>query len=83
MKVEKLSYICTSFLIMFIGEHIAKLDDKGRIVFPSSLKALAKREGEAKLRFVLKKDLFSHCLEIYTYEEWELQSEAVKARLFL
>jgi len=68
---------------MFIGEHIAKLDDKGRIVFPSSLKALAKREGEAKLRFVLKKDLFSHCLEIYTYEEWELQSEAVKARLFL
>jgi len=65
--------------IKFIGEHSAKLDDKGRLVFPSALKTLAESGGP--LRFVLKKDLFNNCLEMYTYEEWEKQSEAVKARL--
>ncbi|HOG25420.1 MAG: hypothetical protein PHT64_02110 [Bacteroidales bacterium] len=63
----------------FIGEYNAKLDDKGRLVFPSALKALA--DPERPLRFVVKKDLFSPCLEMYSYEEWEKQSEAVKARL--
>ncbi len=63
----------------FIGEYNAKLDDKGRLVFPSALKALT--DPGIPLRFVVKKDLFSPCLEMYSYEEWEKQSEAVKARL--
>ena len=63
----------------FIGEYSAKLDDKGRLVFPSGLKALA--DPDVPLRFVVKKDLFSPCLEMYSYDEWEKQSEAVKARL--
>ena len=60
----------------FIGEYNAKLDDKGRLVFPSGLKALA--DTNVPLRFVVKKDLFSPCLEMYSYDEWEKQSEAVK-----
>ena len=63
--------------IMFIGEHIAKLDDKGRLVFPSPLKALAESERVGKLSFVLKKNLFRSCLEMYTQEEWDRQSQAV------
>ena len=63
----------------FIGEYNAKLDDKGRLVFPSALKALT--DPGIPLRFDVKKDLFRPCLETYTYEEWEKQTEAVNARL--
>lgn len=66
-------------MIKFIGEHIAKIDDKGRVVFPSSLKAML--GGSADLRFVVKKDLYFNCLEMYTYDEWIRQSEEVKSRL--
>lgn len=33
------------------------------------------------MRFVLKKDIFEDCLEMYTYEEWERQSMEVKSKL--
>ncbi len=66
-------------MITFIGEYCTKLDDKGRLVFPSQFKSILPEEGD--LRFVIKKDLFSDCLEMYTFEEWEKQSSAVKARL--
>ncbi|PKO97333.1 MAG: cell division protein MraZ [Bacteroidetes bacterium HGW-Bacteroidetes-7] len=66
-------------MIKFIGEHTAKIDDKGRVVFPSSLKAML--GGSADLRFVVKKDLYFNCLEMYTYDEWIRQSEEVKSRL--
>lgn len=62
----------------FIGEYTAKIDDRGRIVFPSALKSVLHEE---ELRFVIKKDLFSNCLEMYTYQEWIRQSEEVKSRL--
>ncbi len=63
----------------FIGEYTAKTDDKGRIVFPSAFKSVLPAEGD--MRFVLKKDIFEDCLEMYTYEEWELQSMEVKSKL--
>lgn len=66
-------------MVKFIGEYRAKMDDKGRLVFPSALKALLP-EGKPQL-FVIKKDIFEDCLEMYTYEEWERQSEEVKSRL--
>ena len=63
----------------FIGEYIAKADDKGRLVFPSALKSAMPADGD--MRFVLKKDIFEDCLEMYTFEEWERQSSEVKSRL--
>ena len=33
------------------------------------------------MRFVIKKDIFADCLEMYTFEEWERQSAEVKSRL--
>ncbi len=66
-------------MIKFIGEHTAKIDDKGRVVFPSSLKSLLLPESDQ--RFVIKKDLFFNCLEMYTYQEWIRESEEVKTRL--
>lgn len=65
----------------FIGEYSAKVDDKGRLVFPAAFKGIMPVGGD--MRFVVKKDLFADCLEMYTYEEWEKQSEQVKAKLNL
>lgn len=63
----------------FIGEYTAKVDDKGRLVFPAAFKGIMPVGGD--MRFVVKKDLFADCLEMYTFEEWEKQSEQVKAKL--
>ena len=66
-------------MVKFIGEFTVKVDDKGRLIFPSSLKATLSDKEE--LRFVVKKHLFANCLEMYSYEEWSRESEAVKSRL--
>lgn len=66
-------------MIKFVGEYRAKTDDKGRLVFPSAFKALMGSDGP--MRLVVKKDLFAPCLNIYTYEEWERESEEIKSRL--
>ena len=66
-------------MITFIGEYTSKIDDKGRVVFPAQFKSLTDPEGD--MRFVVKKDIFTDCLEMYTYEEWERQSEQVKSKL--
>lgn len=66
-------------MVTFIGEYSAKIDDKGRVVFPSPLKGMMPDGGD--MRFVIKKDIFEPCLEMYTFEEWERQSADVKAQL--
>ena len=63
----------------FIGEYTVKIDDKGRMVFPSAFKSLMSADGD--MRFVIKKDIFEDCLEMYTFEEWERQSSEAKSRL--
>ena len=37
--------------------------------------------ADGDMRFVLKKDIFEDCLEMYTYEEWEKQSAEVRSHL--
>lgn len=68
-------------MVTFIGKATAKVDDKGRMVFPSLFKA-AVPESEP-MTFVIHKDIYSDCLEMYTLAEWQRQSEAVKAKLDL
>ena len=63
----------------FIGCYKAKVDDKGRLIFPSAFKS-SMGEGSG-LRFVVKKSLFSECLEMYAYDQWEKDSEEVRSRL--
>lgn len=65
-------------MIKFIGEYTVKVDDKGRLILPSSFKSVISVDD---LRLVVKKDLFSNCLEMFTYEEWAKESEKVKSRL--
>ncbi|MGM9765462.1 MAG: division/cell wall cluster transcriptional repressor MraZ [Candidatus Cryptobacteroides sp.] len=63
----------------FIGEYTVRIDDKGRMVLPSAFKALVPADGD--MRFVVNKDVFEDCLEMYTFEDWERQSSEVKSRL--
>lgn len=65
-------------MVKFIGEYTAKVDDKGRLIFPSAFKAIIPVDDQ---RLVIKKDIYEDCLEMYTYEEWERQSEEVKSKL--
>ncbi|MEN6619033.1 MAG: hypothetical protein ABFC28_06000 [Rikenellaceae bacterium] len=65
-------------MVKFIGEYTVKVDDKGRLILPSSFKSVISNED---FRFVVKKDLYSNCLEMFTYEEWAKESEKVKSRL--
>ena len=66
-------------MIRFIGEYNAKVDDKGRIVFPVAFKNIM--PTDKVMQFVVRKDNFSDCLEMYTISEWERQSEEVRAKL--
>lgn len=66
-------------MVTFIGNYTSKLDDKGRLVFPSPLKNMMPEGSD--MRFVIRKDIFADCLEMYPYGEWEKQSEEVRSRL--
>lgn len=66
-------------MVTFIGNYTSKMDDKGRLVFPSPLKNMMPEGGD--MRFVVKKDIFEDCLEMYSYEEWQKQSDEVRSRL--
>lgn len=63
----------------FIGEYSARIDDRGRLVFPASFKACIPANASGKL--VVKKSIYDECLEIYTFEEWEEQSAKLKDSL--
>ncbi len=64
--------------MLFVGEYIAKLDDKGRMVFPSELRA---QSGSLATQYMVHKDVYDNALEIFTLEAWAKHSEEVKAKL--
>ena len=60
----------------FIGDHNCKIDSKGRLLMPSSFKKqMEPGEGD---RFVIKKDIYEKCLELYPMDEWIRKSKYVK-----
>jgi MraZ protein len=62
----------------FIGDYTCKVDNKGRILFPSALK---KQLDNSIGGFVVKKDLFENCLVLYTNEEWENQNKIIRSQI--
>ena len=63
----------------FAGEYSARIDDKGRVVLPYQLKAMI--PAGTDLSFIVKKDIFSKSLEMYTQDEWARLSEKVMSQL--
>ncbi len=71
-------------MVKFIGEYVPKLDDKGRAVVPAAFKnLLGKLQPDQEISFVIKKDIFANCLNMFTYEQWNQESEQVRSRLNL
>lgn len=63
----------------FIGEYSVKIDDKGRMIFPSAFKSVF--APDERLALVVKKDMFENCLQMYTYQQWEEESNEVRSKL--
>ena len=55
-------------MVTFIGEYTSRVDDKGRLVLPAPLKGAMPPGSD--MRFVVKKDLFEPCLEMYTLQSF-------------
>ena len=66
-------------MVTFIGKYPSKIDDKGRLVFPAKFKGMVAPGGD--LRFVIKKSLYDNCLEMWSYEEWERETEKIREGL--
>ena len=64
----------------FFGKHTAKIADKGRIVIPYGNKSVVPAD---QMQFVIRKDMYSNCLEMYTWQEWANMSQAVRSKLDL
>lgn len=60
----------------FIGDYICKVDEKGRMLFPSAFKK--QNKSASPDRYVVKKDIFESCLVLYTMEEWERQNALIR-----
>jgi len=65
---------------MFVGEYIAKLDTKGRVIFPAPLKRQIPEE-EIAHAFVVKRDIYEKCLLLYPMSEWQYQTSILKKKL--
>lgn len=66
-------------MITFIGDYNCKVDEKGRVTFPSTLK---KQMGSVSQgRFVVKKDIFEKCLVLFPIEEWERQNSIIRSKI--
>lgn len=66
---------------IFVGEYRSKLDEKGRMVFPSDLKVqLAMLEQKS---LIVKKNLYHKSLSLYTLDAWEKEAEKMKESLNL
>lgn len=60
----------------FIGDYECKVDDKGRVLFPASLRKQV--PSASPDRFVVKKDIYEECLVLYSVEEWERQNVIIR-----
>ncbi len=63
----------------FIGDYTCRVDEKGRITFPSGFKK--QMDSASGDRFVVKKDIFEPCLVLYPFDEWERQNQLIRQRI--
>ncbi|MDG1710480.1 MAG: division/cell wall cluster transcriptional repressor MraZ [Schleiferiaceae bacterium] len=63
-------------MMELLGVYECKIDAKGRVSVPSSLKKQLISIGTAG--FVLKRSVFSKCLELHTQKEWIDLTKSIK-----
>ncbi len=62
-------------MLNVLGTYEAKVDAKGRFMFPAPYKA--QLGVDVKNGFVLKRSIFKKCLELFTLEQWKQESAMV------
>lgn len=62
-------------MIQLFGVHEQKVDNKGRVLFPSALKR--QLLSETQDGFAIKKSIFERCLELYPMSEWQKEMQSV------
>jgi MraZ protein len=66
-------------MILYIGAHTSKLDDKNRLIFPSEFRTLS---GIVSVQYVIQKDvLCAGSLAMYSLEEWNKRSDAARSKI--
>lgn len=65
----------------FIGDYIGKADSKCRVVVPASFRRVMEASGQ--VMFVLRKNVFEACIDMYPYDEWEKQVFKLRSELNL
>lgn len=66
-------------MLAFIGNYSCKADSKSRIVVPASFrKAMTVSQQTV---FVLRKNIFEMCIDMYPYSEWEMLLSGLRAKL--
>lgn len=73
------SPIIPNCMTNFVGDHICKLDAKGRLMLPSAFQR--QMDGGVPEKFVVKKDVFESCLVLYPETEWTRQVKLLKKKL--
>ncbi len=58
-----------------LGTYEAKLDAKGRFMFPAPFKSQMKEEVHKG--FVIKRSIFKKCLELFPMENWQIESAMI------
>lgn len=61
-------------MTVLTGTYECKLDGKARVMIPAPLK---KQFQNIEKGFVLKRSIFSPCLELYPMSEWELMMQKI------
>ena len=65
----------------FIGDYTCKADSKCRVVVPASFRRVM--VASQQTFFVLRKNVFGKCIDMYPLQEWENMIAGVRARLNL
>ncbi len=68
-------YLIIRLLNTIIGTYDCKVDAKGRLMMPSSLKK--QLSDNVKDGFVLKRSVFQKCLELYPMSVWNVEMEKI------
>ena len=64
-------------MVRFFGKATGKVDDKGRLVFPSIFRDAMIRGCAEDMTLVVKKNVHQRCLDLFPYEEWVRRSDKV------
>lgn len=65
----------------FIGDYTCKADTKCRVVVPAPFRRAMVTSGQSL--FVLRKNVFGKCIDLYPLAEWERMLRDIKAKLNL